>query len=161
MRKMHLIAGIVSVIGVSTLIVINCSKSSTPYSPPPTPSAPYCAQWMTAGMGTDILNLRSDATFSDINWGSGTVGDTTNGFYAAKGTYSFTPDSAGDQIHGMLHLHYTHDYNSSTDQWESSTPAFDENDTCIVDTVSAPKTLSLDGWVHQYYGAATTIPATL
>jgi hypothetical protein len=155
MRKMHLISRIVSVVGVSTLILISCGDDATN----PQPSALYNGQWMMAGMGTIILNLCSDATFSDINWFSGTVGDTTSGFSAYKGTYSFTPDSAGDLNHGTVHFHFTHHYNNATDLWNSYSN--DDSRTCIVNTDSATTTLSLDGAVYQYYGPVAVIPDTL
>jgi hypothetical protein len=155
MRKMHLISRIVSVVGVSTVILISCGDDATN----PQPSALYNGQWMMAGMGTTVVNFRSDASFSNITWYSGTVGDTTGGFDAYKGTYSFTPDSIGDQNHGTLHLHYTNSYNSSNDQWVSLSN--NDNMICIVNTDSATTTLSLDGTIFQYYGAEAVIPDTL
>jgi hypothetical protein len=151
MKKfMILILGFIVAAGIISYVLIGCGGGSS--------APPYVAQWMQAGMGTDILNLRSDGTFSDINW-HGTVGDTSAGFYAGKGTYSFTPDTPGDLTQGTLHFNYTHEYNDTTDTWDSNVSSRDSS--CVVTTAS-PKTLSLDsGPPYQYYGAATTIPTTL
>ena len=119
----------------------------------------YQGQWkyVSGGMvvGPDVLNLRSDGTFSDVTYLSGTVGDVSGGVHAWKGTYTFTRTTPTDDSQGTLALHATHSWNGSA--WV--TDPGDTSAACVV-AGGLPRTLTLGSTDYEYYGLEAAIPTS-
>lgn len=145
-RTMQLVAAVVG------LALAGCNGGSSS-----TPAKAYEGRWTMSGMGTVVLNLRSDGAFSR-SYTNGNVGDPV--VWAEKGTYTFMPKTAGDDTAGTMELTATHDYNTTTDTWEPvmSMPTPED----FIVHAGPPRTLEFVGLdTFTYYGPQAEIPATL
>lgn len=120
----------------------------------------YEGQWeyVSGGMvsGPDILNLRSDGTYSDVVYYSHTIEDLSGGVGAVKGTYTFTPTTPGDDTQGTITLHRTHFWQAGV--WTASTA--DDSGSLVIGAGS-PRTLTYAGIYHyEYHDAAAALPTS-